>query len=60
VYTFCCVVFTLLSPFPNTSSLPLVPALPPGRALSTLLFSDLVGKKKRKDKNKTKQYKKTP
>jgi hypothetical protein len=37
-----CTLFTLLSPFPATSLLPLVPTFPLGRTCSALLFSDFV------------------
>jgi hypothetical protein len=45
-------VFTLLPSFPNTSHLPLVPALHPGQECFALLFSNFVGEKKEKRKQK--------
>jgi hypothetical protein len=45
LYTFYCTIFTLLPPFPNISSFPLVSALPLSRTCSTLLFSDFVREK---------------
>jgi hypothetical protein len=47
-----CTVFTLLPPFPDTFSVPLVPTFPLGRTYSALLFSNFVEEKKRKDKKK--------
>jgi hypothetical protein len=55
VYTFFCIVFTLIPPFPVTSSLLLVSTLPPGQDLFSpaLLFSDFSEEKREKIKRKT-------